>query len=140
MQDRVAEVIEARKNRKAKRTGEEREGVEPSDKAGAEQSSNKYSDQEVILSCLPSLVAIGLDELLAALGIRFQASEEMVESAQGADPSAKETAKEECREEDDQTPEETMIEGAAGEGIGDGNQGVNLKEERYGRSKTQVIG
>src|SRR5271169_895038 len=67
VQNGIGEVIQPGKNRQAKRAGQEGERIDPANDSRAEEGGDENHGQDVVLSRLPGLIAIGLNELLAAL-------------------------------------------------------------------------
>ena len=77
--------------------------------------------------------------MLAALGFGFEGADKVIESAHGADPAAEEAAEEEGGDEDEEAPKEAAVKGVAGEGVGDGDERIELKEELDGVGQTGSV-
>jgi hypothetical protein len=88
---------------------------------------------------LPGFVTIGINELLAALGFRFPTTEEVIECPHGAHPAAEKATEEKRRDQNHKAPQQTVVQGSAREGIGEGDQRIQLEEERDRRGEPQVI-
>jgi len=60
----------------------------------------------------------------------------VVEGAHGTDPTAEEAAEEKRRDEDEEAPEQATVEGVGGQGVGEGDEGIELEEELDGIGQT----
>ena len=64
----------------------------------------------------------------AALGVRLEAADEMVQRAERAHPAAERAAHEDREQQEGQGPEEVAIEGAGGKGSGEGDERIGFEE------------
>src|SRR5208283_2684306 len=83
---------------------------------------------------------VGIDALLAALGLGWQAADEVLQRAHGADPAAEEAAQEERRHKDNQAPQQTAIESVAAERVDKGRQRVPLEEQAHRGEEANLLG
>jgi hypothetical protein len=79
-----------------------------------------------------------LNQLFSTLALRSQAANEVMERAQRADPSAKETPENHGWNQDDQTPKKSAIQCVSREGVRKCHQGIDLKEKADGVGKSDV--
>ena len=137
-QNRAHGEVEGGQKRQSEGPDQQTEGIEPADGRRAEERGHQPGDQHHILDRLPALVAVGFDALLAALGLRGQVADEVLQRAHGADPAAEKTAQKERGQQDDQAPEQAAIERVAGQRVDQGHQRVPLEEQPYRRAQMNV--
>ena len=77
--------------------------------------------------------------MLAALAFRFEASEEVMNGAQRADPSAEEAPEKQCGDKDDHADEQAFVQGVRGQCIRNRNQRIEPEEQSHGVRQTSVL-
>ena len=132
--------VEGGQHRQSEGPDQQAEGIEPADGRRAEDRGHQPGDQHDVFARLPALVSVGLDALLAALGLRGQVADEVLQRAHGADPAAKKAAQKERGQQDDQAPEQPAIERVAGQRIDKGHQRVPLEKQPHRRAQMNVAG
>ncbi len=120
--------VDRRHDRHRHRPHHERDRVEQQAGHRPEQRHHQHRGEQVVLRRLPLLVAVRLDELRAALGVRLQAADEVVQRAQRADPAAERPADEDGEEQEGDRPQEVAVERAGGERRGEGDERIGLEE------------
>ncbi len=122
--NRVSGIIESRKNGQTEGAHQQAEWIEPADDAPAEKCGHQHDHQDVVLGGLPRLVAVRLNQILAALGVPLQVAEEVIERAHRTDPAAEEAAEEHSRDKNDEAEKQSLVKGAGGECVGNRDQRI----------------
>ena len=130
--------VESRQQRQAEGTDQQAEGIEPADGRRTENRGHQPGDQHHIFARLPALISIGINALLAALGLRRQTANEVLQRAHGADPAAEKPPQKERRQQDNQAPDQAAIEGVAGQRIDQGHQRVPLEKQPHRRAQMNL--
>ena len=137
-EDRARGGVDRRQNRKPERPHQQAEGIKPADGRRAEECGYQSGDQHNVFARLPSLVAIRLNALLAALGLRGHIAHEVLQRAHGADPAAEEAPQKECRHEYDEAPDQPAIQRMASQRVDQSHQRVPLEEEPHRRAQMNL--
>ena len=137
-ENRTHGEVEGGQKREAERTDQQAERVKPADGRGTEAGGDESCDEDDVFAGLPAFVAVGIDALLAAFGLGGQIADEVLQRAHGADPAAEEAAQKESGQQNDQAPQQAAIEGVTGEGVGDGDQRVELEKQTHRGKQVNV--
>ncbi len=132
--------VERRQNCEADRAHQKAEWIEPANCHRAKGRSHQAGDEDDVLCCLPALVAVRFDALLAALGFRRHVAHEMLQRAHRADPAAEETSQKKRGQQNDEAPQQPAIERVRSQRIGDRDQRIPLKEQAHRSMQMNVSG
>ena len=137
-QHRARGSVERRQNRQPEGAHQQTEGIEPADRRRAEARGHQPGNQHNIFDGLPALVAVGLDALLAALGLRGHIAHKVLQRAHGADPAAEEAPQKERGQQDHQAPDQPAIERVPGQRVDQRHQRIPLEEEPHRRAQMNL--
>ena len=89
------------------------------------------ADEDDVFDLVDALVAVRLDaDFLLVAALAQEPADEVMQDAVGANPVAEDAAEEERRDQEDEAPEQPLVNGVRGDGRGEGDQRVQLEEQR----------
>jgi hypothetical protein len=136
--DSLDSEVECRQKRKSKGADKQAEGIEPANRRRAKAGSDETGNENDIFDGLPSFVTIGIDALLAPLGLGRQAADEVLKRAQGADPTAEKAPEKERRDQDYEAQKQAPVQCVTGEGVGESDERIEFEKQADWSAKMYV--